>query len=90
MSRKNAAPANIWEVLRRLLDCNKQQLAAHLGVSVATLRRWEKVYAEEGTAGKAAAEKCSLLLETTLRQANAEVYSLPINYGMIRTIGGRR
>lgn len=69
MSDKNTTPATIWEALRRLLQCNKQQLAARLGVSRQTLREWENLTGNgdqiEGNARRAAAE----LLTATLRAA---------------------
>lgn len=69
MSDKNTTPATVWEVLRRLLQCNKQQLAARLGVSRQTLREWENLTGNgdqiEGNARRAAAE----LLTATLRAA---------------------
>jgi DNA-binding XRE family transcriptional regulator len=41
-TRRNAPPANLLEALRRLLDCNRNELAARLGVSRQTLHRWER------------------------------------------------
>lgn len=41
-TRRNAPPANALEALRRLLDCNRNELAAWLGVSRQTLHRWER------------------------------------------------
>jgi DNA-binding transcriptional regulator YiaG len=69
MTEKNTTPATVWEVLRRLLKCNKQQLAARLGVTRQTLRMWEDA-TERGepisdNARRAAAE----LLTATLRAA---------------------
>jgi len=69
VSNKDSTPATVWEALRRLLQCNKQQLAARLGVSRQTLREWENLTGNgdqiEGNARRAAAE----LLTATLRAA---------------------
>lgn len=69
MSNRNTTPANIWEVLRRLLDCNKQQLAERLGITRQTLRIWEDMTGNgepiTDNARRAAAE----LLTATLRAA---------------------
>ena len=62
---KNSTPANIWEALRRLLNCNKSQLAQHLGVNRRTLARWE-----DGEAGADAFARASQLLIATLRAAD--------------------
>ena len=40
-ARRNAPPLNEWELLRRLYNCNKKDLAERLGVSAMTLRRYE-------------------------------------------------
>ena len=60
----NSHPASIWEALRRLLNCNKSQLAAHLGINRRTLQRWEN-----GEESEAAREKSrdllTAILETT-------------------------
>jgi len=37
----NSPPDTIWTALRRVYACNKQQLAARLGITSRTLRRWE-------------------------------------------------
>ena len=67
--RTNRSPKDIWETLRRLLDCNKEQLAARLGVTPKTLRGWENLTAKgepiTDNARRAAAE----LLTATLRAA---------------------
>jgi DNA-binding transcriptional regulator YiaG len=41
-TRRSAPPANVFEALRRLLGCNRQELAARLGISRHTLQRWER------------------------------------------------
>ncbi len=65
-SGRNRPPVDVWEALRRLLNCNRQQLASHLGVSRHTLQRWEKAGRSE-----AAAATLANLLEATLRAADA-------------------
>lgn len=73
MSDRNTPPANIWQTLRRLLNCNKQELAAHLGVTARTLRTWEAAAEAEGSsAGKAANEAAARLLSDTLRAAKSD------------------
>lgn len=63
-TRRNAPPANALEALRRLLDCNRQQLAARLGVSRQTLHRWER-----GKIPGPGAARVAELLQTTLGAA---------------------
>lgn len=41
MTTRNTPPPTIYEALRRLLACNKKELAERLGVNAVTLRRWE-------------------------------------------------
>lgn len=83
---RNTPPANVWEALRRLLNCNKAQLAAHLGVTPKTLARWEA----EG-AGKNGHEKAATLLQKTLDEAEClPLAQWVINWPAIRTIGGKR
>jgi len=85
MTERNSNPEDIFDALRRLHNCNWQQLAERLDVSVQTLRRWRT----EGP-GKTGAERCSDLIRDTLADAGAEWSLLNINYGVIRTIGGKR
>jgi len=66
---KASNPAHVWEALRRLRACNKQQLAAALGVTRQTLARWEAETATGGSAGEAAEARASDLLIATLRAA---------------------
>jgi transcriptional regulator with XRE-family HTH domain len=83
---KNTTPANIWDTLRRLHNCNKAELAARLGVTPRTLRRWE-----EGEAGKEAHQRASALLLASLRAAESDVHAQwAINWDRIADIGGRR
>ena len=69
MSNKNTVPATIWEALRRLLNCNKQQLAARLGVSRQTLMVWEKETARGEPISDSARLRAADLLNATLRAA---------------------
>jgi len=89
---RNTAPTHIWEALRRLRSCNKQQLAAALGVSRHTLTRWEAATEAGDSPGTAAYAKASALLIATLRAAN-EADSLAqwcIDWNAIDTVGGKR
>jgi len=89
---RNGAPTHIWEALRRLRSCNKQQLAAALGVSRHTLTRWEAATEAGDSPGTAAYAKASALLIATLRAAN-EADSLAqwrIDWNQIDTVGGKR
>lgn len=63
-TRRNAPPANLLEALRRLLDCNRNELAARLGVSRQTLHRWER-----GQIPGPGAARVAELLQTTLGAA---------------------
>jgi len=87
MSARDTTPANIWEALRRLLNCNKTQLAARLGVTARTLHRWE-----HGEAGAVAHRRAADLLQATLRAAdNADTLAQwRINWQAVDKIGGRR
>jgi len=91
-SAKNAPPKNIFEALRRIRACNKQQLAAALGVSRHTLTRWEQLAELGEPLSKTAAQSCSALLIATLRAADhADVMAQwSIDWDAIATIGGRR
>lgn len=63
---RNAPPTTVWEALRRLLACNRQQLAARLGVSRHTLQRWER-----GELTEAGAARVAALMQETLATAGA-------------------
>jgi DNA-binding XRE family transcriptional regulator len=63
---RNTPPPSVWEALRRLLGCNKQELAARLGVSRHTLQRWERDELPEAAAARVAA-----LMQETLGAAGA-------------------
>jgi transposase len=92
MTARNTPPANIWQTLRRVLNCNKQELAAHLGVNRHTLTRWEAATEAEGdSAGKAANEAAARLLQETLRAANSDVHAQwALNWSAIRSIAGKK
>jgi len=67
---RNRTPTTEFEALRRLLKCNKQQLAKRLGVTPTTLWKWEKL-ADEGEAQSAHARRAiAELFRVTLRAAN--------------------
>ena len=66
-TRRNAPPANVLEALRRLLDCNRQELAARLGVSRYTLHRWER-----GQIPGPARARVAELMRATLAAAQAD------------------
>lgn len=71
-TKQNRPPRHIWETLQRLRACNKQQLAAALGVNRHTLARWIQA-TEAGESAGSNAEKLSRdLLTTTLRAARSE------------------
>jgi len=84
---RNTFPANQYDLLRRALNCNKSQLAAHLGVSSKTLRTWET----EGGGANAAA-RVAQLWGIILRQSQTEwlEVSQVINFNAIQSIGGKR
>jgi len=89
---KNAPPKHVFEALRRLRNCNKQELAAALGVSRHTLTRWEQLAELGEPVSKTAAQSCSNLLIATLKAADhADVMAQwQINWDAIATIGKRR
>ena len=90
MTDRNTMPRDHFDVLQRLLNCNKAQLAERLGVTPQTLRRWRALTEQGESPGKDAALRCSDLCRTILAKANADWMPLAINYDAIRTIGGRR
>lgn len=70
---RNTTPANIWEVLRRLLNCNKRQLGERLGVTRQTLHQWETQTEKGEQISDKGREAATDLLTATLRAAgNAE------------------
>jgi len=90
-ARKNCAPANVWDALRRLRNCNKGQLAAALGVTRQTLSRWEALEANGENAGEDAHHRAAQLMQATLMACDAQVHAMPqINWDAVSRIGGRR
>jgi len=87
MSKRNTFPTDQYDLLRRALQCNKTQLAEHLGVAPKTLRAWE---AEGG--GANAARRVSDLWRVILRNSGTEwlEVSQVINWSNVRSIGGKR
>lgn len=86
MSARNTTPANVWDALRRLLNCNKTQLAERLGVTARTLHRWEN-----GEAGADAHRRAADLMQATLRAADCDMHAQwRLNWDAIDSIGGRR
>jgi hypothetical protein len=69
--RTNRPPADPWEALLRLYDCNRSELAARLGVTARTLRRWQDADAEGSGAGLDAHNRAADLLKIALHQAQA-------------------
>jgi len=67
---KNTTPATIWEAMRRLLNCNKQQLAERLGVTRQTLRMWEEMTGRGEPISDNARRAAAELLTATLRAAD--------------------
>jgi len=92
MKPRNSTPRHIWDVLLRLRNANKTQLAASLGVSRQTLSRWIALTEAGEQPGATASRHAADLLQATLRAANdADVYAIPqINWNAVHKIGGRR
>lgn len=92
MTAPNSTPAHIWDVLRRLLNANKTQLAERLGITPKTLRTWEAMTEAGNSPGTKAERAASELLIATLRAANhADTHAQwQINWAAIHTIGGRK
>ena len=84
---RNTFPTNQYDLLRRALQCNKSQLAEHLGVTPKTLRTWET----EGGGANAAA-RVAQLWGVILNRSQTEwlEVSQVINFGAVRSIGGKR
>jgi DNA-binding transcriptional regulator YiaG len=72
---RNRAPANEFELMRRMLLCNKAQLAARLGVTPQTLWNWEQITAAGGQQSENTRRAVAELMRTTLRASNnADAY----------------
>jgi len=69
-ARHNAPPPNEWELLRRLYDCNKKELAERLGIAPMTLRRYEAATEAGEPLNKTARSLVGELLRAGLRIAN--------------------
>jgi DNA-binding XRE family transcriptional regulator len=67
---RNRPPANEFEMLRRMLLCNKAQLAARIGVTPQTLWNWEQITAAGGRQSENTRRAVAELLRTTLRASN--------------------
>lgn len=89
---RNAPPRHIWEALQRLRACNKQQLAAALGVNRHTLARWIEATEAGDSPGANAYRRASDLLIATLRAANDadSLAQWAIRWEGIDTVGGKR
>ena len=85
MTERDTTPEDAFEALRRLHNCNWNQLAKRLGVTPKTLRAWRS----EG-AGANGSMRMQHLMEASLRAANAEWLLLQTNWTNVRSIGGKR
>ena len=72
MTDRNKAPAHVWQALIRLRACNKQQLAAALGVNRHTLARWITATETGDDPGDNATERAADLLSATLCAAGID------------------
>lgn len=77
MTDRNKPPAHVWQALLRLRACNKQQLAAALGVNRHTLARWISATEAGDDPGDNAAERAADLLSATLCAAGIETTLRP-------------
>ena len=85
MSRKPSAPADSFDVLKRLMNANWNEVAEALGVSTKTLRAWRA-----GEGGKNCSQRQQELFEVLLRNANADWLTMRTNWTNIATVRGRR
>lgn len=75
MSARNTTPANAFEVLRRLHNCNWSDLANRLGITTQTLRRWR----DEGP-GPSGAARMALLCQATLTASQSDWLTRNVAY----------
>lgn len=85
MTQRNTPPADAFEALRRIWNCNWQQLAERLGVTPQTLRRWRD--SEPGANG---CMRMQTSIEAALRAANADWLLLKTNWQNVWKINGKR
>jgi len=67
LSERNTNPEGPLLLLRRVLNCNKGQLADRLGVTIHTLRVWER----DGLSDNGR-ERCKQLFRAIMRNAESE------------------
>jgi len=91
-AQRDTTPAHIWDVLGRLLNCNRTQLAKRLGISRRTLFDWVALTEQGQSPGTNAERRAADLLQATLRAAgNSDVHAQwRLNWDAIHTIGGRK
>jgi len=85
MAHRNTTPTDHFDVLKRLHNCNWNELAERLGVTPQTLRDWRT----NGT-GANGAMRAQHLMESSLRAAGADWLLLQTNWSNVATIGGKR
>jgi len=85
MNSRNTIPKDHFDVLKRLLDCNWQDLAERLGVTPQTLKNWR----DNGT-GTNGAMRCQDLMTATLRASGSDWLLLQTNWPAIKTIAGKK
>jgi len=86
LSTRNTTPADQFELLRRMYNCNWTQLAKRLGTTPNTLRAWRTT-----GAGASGSEKMHKLFQATLTAADCDYLSLHmLNWANIHSIGGKR
>lgn len=87
---RNGPPRHVWDALLRLRACNKQQLAAALGINRHTLARWIADTEAGQSPGANAERRASDLMLATLRAGNADMHAQwSVNWPAIARVGGR-